>query len=177
MDVQSKIRSETPRAGLPPDFSGRRPRFLRSAALFPVVGSVEVSGRFIDRLTKAQNGPKSNPQNTWGVVRPFSGTLRLAGRGVFCASPLSHSPPLNTLPAGKEQDTLRSEPAGNQVLGNSQERMSKTMNIGIDHDYYAIKTRHFFSQPVSPPIPMSPTSNRQKSHLSILRNLSLQRAK
>ena len=26
-------------------------------------------------------------------MRPFSGTLRLAGRGVFCASPLSHSPP------------------------------------------------------------------------------------
>src|SRR5699024_1369467 len=51
--------------------------------------------------------------------------------------------PLNTLPAGKEQDTLRSEPAGNQVLGSSQERMSQTMNIGIDHGYYAIKTRHF----------------------------------
>ncbi len=42
------------------------PAFLRSATLFPVVGSVEVSGRFIDRLTKAQNGPKSNPQNTRG---------------------------------------------------------------------------------------------------------------
>ena len=93
MDVQSKIRSETPRAGLPPDFSGRRPRFLRSAALFPVVGSVEVSGRFIDRLTKAQNGPKSNPQNTWGVVRPFSGTLRLAGRGVPALPPSHTLPP------------------------------------------------------------------------------------
>ena len=56
--------------------------------------------------------------------------------------PLTLSP-LNTLPAGKEQDTLRSEPAGNQVFNNSQERMSKTMNIGIDHGYYAIKTRHF----------------------------------
>ena len=42
------------------------PAFLRSAALFPVVGSVEVSGKFIDRLTKAQNDPKSNPQNTRG---------------------------------------------------------------------------------------------------------------
>ena len=41
---------------------------MRSAALFPVVGSVEVSGWFIDRLTKAQNGPKSNPQNTRGYT-------------------------------------------------------------------------------------------------------------
>ena len=42
VDVQGKIRSETPQAGLPPDFSGRRPRFLRSAALFSVVKCVEV---------------------------------------------------------------------------------------------------------------------------------------
>ena len=67
-----------------------------------------------------------------------------AGRpGSFLRFPPLTLSPLNTLPAGKEQDTLRSEPAGNQVLGNSQERMSKTMNIGIDHGYYAIKTRHF----------------------------------
>lgn len=42
------------------------PAFLRSAALFPVVKCVEVSGMFIDRLTKAPNGPKSSPQNTRG---------------------------------------------------------------------------------------------------------------
>lgn len=30
-----------------------------------------------------------------------------------------------------------------QVFNNQLERMSKTMNIGIDHGYYAIKTRHF----------------------------------
>ena len=47
-------------------FQAGGPAFLRSAALFPVVGSVEVSGRFIDRLTKAQNGPKSSPQSTRG---------------------------------------------------------------------------------------------------------------
>lgn len=67
-----------------------------------------------------------------------------AGRlGSFLRFPPLTLSPLNTLPAGKEQDTLRSEPAGNQVFNNSQERMSKTMNIGIDHGYYAIKTRHF----------------------------------
>ena len=42
------------------------PAFLRSAALFPVVKCVEVYACQIDRLTKAQNGPKSNPQNTRG---------------------------------------------------------------------------------------------------------------
>ena len=47
-------------------FQAGGPAFLRSAALFPVVGSVEVSGWFIDRLTKAQNGPKSSLQNTRG---------------------------------------------------------------------------------------------------------------
>ena len=39
---------------------------MRSADLFPVVKCVEVSGRFIDRLTKAKNGTKSSPQNTRG---------------------------------------------------------------------------------------------------------------
>ena len=52
--------------GAPPDFSGRGPAFLRSAALFPVVKCVEVYACQIDRLTKAQNGQISSPQNTWG---------------------------------------------------------------------------------------------------------------
>ena len=81
---------------------------MRSAALFPVVGSVEVSGRFIDRLTKAQNGPKSKPSKYKGVVRPFLEPLRLAGQGGFLRLPPLTLSPLNTLPAGKEQDTLRS---------------------------------------------------------------------
>ena len=42
------------------------PAFLRSAALFPVVKCVEVYACQIDRLTKAQNGQISSPQNTWG---------------------------------------------------------------------------------------------------------------
>ena len=74
-------------------FQAGGPAFLRSAALFPVVGSVEVSGRFIDRLTKVQNGPKSKPSKYKGVVRPFLEPLRLNGRGGFPLSPLSHSPP------------------------------------------------------------------------------------
>ena len=41
---------------------------MRSAALFPAHKCVEVCACQIDRLTKAQNGPKSNPQNTRGVV-------------------------------------------------------------------------------------------------------------
>ena len=39
---------------------------MRSAALFPVVKCVEVYACQIDRLTKAQNGQISSPQNTWG---------------------------------------------------------------------------------------------------------------
>ena len=42
------------------------PAFLRSAALFPVVKCVEVYACQIDRLTKAQNGQISSPQNTRG---------------------------------------------------------------------------------------------------------------
>ena len=60
---QGFVRDE---AGLPPGFSGWRPRFLRSAALFPVVKCVEVYTCQIDRLTKAQNGSISSPQDTRG---------------------------------------------------------------------------------------------------------------
>ena len=93
MDVQGKIRSETPQAGLPPDFSGRRPRFFAFCGSFPrcqMCRSLRLSNRQIDESPKR---PKIKPSKYKGVVRPFSGTLRLAGRGVFCASPLSHSPP------------------------------------------------------------------------------------
>jgi len=53
-------------AGLPPDFSGRRPRFFAFYTFFPVVGTVKVSGSYIDRLTKAPNGPFFSPQDTRG---------------------------------------------------------------------------------------------------------------
>ena len=78
-------------------FQAGGPAFLRSAALFPAYKCVEVCACQIDRLTKAQNGPKSKPSKYKGVVRPFLEQLRLAGRGGFLqrffASPLSHSPP------------------------------------------------------------------------------------
>ena len=64
-------------------FQAGNSAFLRFTPFFPVVGSVEVSGRFIDRLTKTPNGQISSPQDTRGVVRPFLEPLRLAGRGVY----------------------------------------------------------------------------------------------
>ena len=66
------------------------PAFLRSAALFPVVGSVEVSGRFIDRLTKAQN----QALKIQGGSAPFFRNSPAAKPGSFLRfPPLSHSPP------------------------------------------------------------------------------------
>ena len=67
---------------------------------------------------------------------PFSDRTR-AGSRVRFSFPLSHSPP-NTLPAEKEQ---QSSFQGRKEYTTS-ERMND-MNIGIDHGYYAIKTRHF----------------------------------
>ena len=51
------------------------PAFLRSAALFPVVKCVEVSGRFIDRLTKAQNGPNQTLKIQGGSAPFFRNSL------------------------------------------------------------------------------------------------------
>lgn len=58
------------------------PAFLRSAALFPVVKCVEVCACQIDRLTNPKTA-QIKPSKYKGVVRPFSGTPRLAGRGVY----------------------------------------------------------------------------------------------
>jgi hypothetical protein len=44
---------------------------LRLPLFFPVVGTVKVSGRYIDGLTKAPNGLISNPQDTKGGSAPF----------------------------------------------------------------------------------------------------------
>ena len=47
-------------------FQAGNSAFLRLSLFFPVVGTVKVFGRYIDRLTKAPNGPISSPQNTRG---------------------------------------------------------------------------------------------------------------
>ena len=88
-------------------FQAGGPAFLRSATLFPVVKCLEVYACQIDRLTKAQNGPKSNPQNTRGWCALFQELSGWQAGEFFALPPLTLSP-LNTLPVGKEQDTLRS---------------------------------------------------------------------
>ena len=47
-------------------FQAGNSAFLRLPLFFPVVGTVKVFGRYIDRLTKAPNGPISSPQDTRG---------------------------------------------------------------------------------------------------------------
>lgn len=79
-----------------------------------------------------------------GVVRPFLEPLRLAGRGGFPLSPSPRpSPPKLLTWLGKNNTLYVLNQQKLQVFNNQQERMNKTMNIGIDHGYYAIKTRHF----------------------------------
>ena len=73
-------------------FQAGGPAFLRSAALFPVVGSVEVSGRFIDRLTKAQNG-STQALKIQGGSAPFFRNSPAARPGRFFAPPPSHTLP------------------------------------------------------------------------------------
>ena len=76
---KAKSAAKPHKRGLRLIFQAGGPAFLRSAALFPAYKCVEVCACQIDRLTKAQNGPKSKPSKYKGVVRPFSGTPRLAG--------------------------------------------------------------------------------------------------
>ena len=89
-------------------FQAGGPAFLRSVALFPVIKCVEVYACQIDSFDESPKRPKIKPSKYKGVVRPFLEPLRLAGRGVFLRVPPLTLSPLNTLPAGKEQDTLRS---------------------------------------------------------------------
>ena len=74
-------------------FQAGGPAFLRSAALFPVVKCVEVYACQIDSFDESPKRPKIKPSKYMGVVRPFSGTLRLAGRGVFALPPPHTLPP------------------------------------------------------------------------------------
>ena len=98
--LDGKSAAKPPKRGFRLIFQAGGPAFLRSAALFPVVGSVEVSGRFIDRLTKAQNGPKSNPQNTRGQCT-LSQELSGWQAGKFFALPPSHVPSVYQLGKNK----------------------------------------------------------------------------
>lgn len=50
-------------------FQAGNSAFLRLPLFFPVVGTVKVFGRYIDRLTKAPNGPISSPQDTRGYCK------------------------------------------------------------------------------------------------------------
>ena len=69
------------------------PAFLRFAAFFPVVGSAEVSGSFIDRLTNPPKRANFKPSRYKGVVRPFLEPPRQAAGEVFRSdSSLSPSP-------------------------------------------------------------------------------------
>ena len=85
-------------------FQAGGPAFLRSAALFPVVKCVEVYACQIDRLTKAQN----QTLKIQGGSAPFFRNSPAGWPGSFFALPPLTLSPLNILPAGKEQDTLRS---------------------------------------------------------------------
>lgn len=64
-----------------------------------------------------------------------------AGTGrLFAFPPLHTSPPSINLPAGKKSylPAVYIDPQ----ISTKNESEAKTMNIGIDHGYYAIKTRH-----------------------------------
>ena len=66
---------------------------MRFAAFFPVVGSAEVSGSFIDRLTNPPKRANFKPSRYKGVVRPFLEPPRQAAGEVFRSdSSLSPSP-------------------------------------------------------------------------------------
>lgn len=73
------------------------PAFLRLPPFFPVVGSVEVSGSFIDRLTNPPKRANFKPSRYKGAVRPFSRPPRQAAGEVF-RSDSSLSPSLTLSP-------------------------------------------------------------------------------
>ena len=108
----SKPQLNPPQRGFRLIFQAGSPAFLRVPTFFPVVGSAEVSGSFIDRLTNPQKRANSKPSRSKGVVRPFlerpgwlTGALSCndsSGRRFVPPSPRP-SPP-DYLPAGKEQE-------------------------------------------------------------------------
>lgn len=56
---------------------------MRLSPFFPVVGSVEVSGSFIDRLTNPPKGANFKPSRYKGAVRPFLEPPRQAAGEVY----------------------------------------------------------------------------------------------
>ena len=74
-------------------FQAGNSAFLRLPLFFPVVGSVEVSGRIIDRLTKPQTGKFQALKIQGGSAPFFRNRFGWQAGAVFCFSPLSHSPP------------------------------------------------------------------------------------
>ena len=62
-------------------FQAGGPAFLRFTAFFPVIGSVEVSGLEIDKLTNTSKGD-FKPSKSKGEVRPFLGPPRQAAGSV-----------------------------------------------------------------------------------------------
>lgn len=72
-----------------------------------------------------------------------------AGTGrLFAFPPLHTSPPSINLPAGKKSylPAVYIDPQ----ISTKNESEAKTMNIGIDHGYYAIKTRHTPTAVIAP---------------------------
>ena len=103
LDGKNKVLYEMKR-GFRLIFQAGGPAFLRSAALFPAYKCVEVYACQIDRLTKAQN----QTLKIHGGSVPFFRNSPAGRPGSFLRFPPLTLSPLNTLPAGKEQDTLRS---------------------------------------------------------------------
>ena len=120
--------------------------FLRLPLFFPAHGTVKVSGSYIDRLTKAQMG-QFQALKIQGSSAPFFRTAPAEWPGRFFRAKIRLPPltlsPLNTLPAGKKKFLQALNQQESQLFNSQPEGMCKTMNIGIDHGYYAIKTRHF----------------------------------
>ena len=81
---------------------------MRSAALFPAHKCVEVCACQIDRLTKAQNGPRSSPQNTRGQCT-LSQELSGWQAGKFFALPPSHVPSVYQLGKNKIRFALNQQ--------------------------------------------------------------------
>ena len=92
-------------------FQAGNSAFLRLPPFFPVVGSVEVSGSFIDRLTNPPKWANFKPSRYKGVVRPFLEPLRLNGRGGFPLFPPLTLSPLILYQLGKNKITLSSNSA------------------------------------------------------------------